>query len=179
MEKGKIEFDDPAFRAFKRDRIELLKRAAKELNQVQNEVRKLSKEWEAKRIELPIFDLPEGWGVEPIDMILPCPSCGMLHVDKPESDMCECGHASGYNQHTSEPSSEHFVMPVCPVAECPCVQFKIAWDNPPHKSHLCRTEDGGCGIIWRPADVPTNGVAEIKTKGEKDTWTVHVQSTGV
>ncbi len=41
---------------------------------------------------------------------------------------------------------------------------KGEWKNPPHKSHLCDT----CGFIWRPADVPTNGVAEIKTKGEKD-----------
>lgn len=39
------------------------------------------------------------------------------------------------------------------------------WTNPPHKSHLCH----GCGTIWRPADVPTNGVAAIKTRGEHDT----------
>lgn len=38
------------------------------------------------------------------------------------------------------------------------------WTNPPHRSHLCR----GCGHIWRPADVPTNGVAAIKTKGKDD-----------
>lgn len=38
------------------------------------------------------------------------------------------------------------------------------WENPPHKSHLCH----GCGHIWRPADVPTNGVAAIKTKGKAD-----------
>lgn len=38
------------------------------------------------------------------------------------------------------------------------------WTNPPHRSHLCH----GCGHIWRPADVPTNGVAAIKTKGEND-----------
>jgi hypothetical protein len=40
------------------------------------------------------------------------------------------------------------------------------WDNPPHKSHLCH----GCGCIWRPADVATNGVAELKTSGKDDTW---------
>lgn len=39
-----------------------------------------------------------------------------------------------------------------------------AWTNPPHRSHLCR----GCGHVWRPADVPTNGVASIKTTGKKD-----------
>ena len=41
-----------------------------------------------------------------------------------------------------------------------------AWDNPPHRSHLCHA----CGAIWRPADVPTNGVRAIKTRGKADTW---------
>jgi hypothetical protein len=63
---------------------------------------------------------------EPIDMILPCPRCGKLHVDNPEPEN--------------------------------------GWDNPPHKSHLCH----GCGTIFRPADVPTHGVAAIKTRGEND-----------
>lgn len=40
-----------------------------------------------------------------------------------------------------------------------------AWTNPPHKSHLCHH----CGAIWRPADVPTNGVRRAKTRGAKDT----------
>ncbi|WP_446903052.1 hypothetical protein [Burkholderia sp. YIM B11467] len=39
------------------------------------------------------------------------------------------------------------------------------WDNPPHRSHLCHA----CGTIWRPADVPTNGVAAIQTRGKADT----------
>ena len=39
------------------------------------------------------------------------------------------------------------------------------WTNPPHKSHLCH----GCGTIWRPADVPTEGVVCIETRGSKDT----------
>jgi hypothetical protein len=38
------------------------------------------------------------------------------------------------------------------------------WTNPPHRSHLCH----GCGHIWRPADVPTNGVAAIQTQGKAD-----------
>jgi hypothetical protein len=38
--------------------------------------------------------------------------------------------------------------------------------NPPHRSHLCH----GCGCIWRPADVPTNGVVRIATQGKADTW---------
>lgn len=38
------------------------------------------------------------------------------------------------------------------------------WNNPPHRSHLCH----GCGHIWRPADVPTNGVQAVQTKGKAD-----------
>lgn len=66
--------------------------------------------------------------ISPINMILPCPDCGGLHVDAPEPER--------------------------------------GWDNPPHKSHLCHF----CGAIWRPADVPTNGVARIETRGSADTW---------
>jgi hypothetical protein len=40
----------------------------------------------------------------------------------------------------------------------------LKWDNPPHRSHLCH----GCGLVWRPADVPTNGVRAIKTRGKRD-----------
>ncbi len=39
------------------------------------------------------------------------------------------------------------------------------WTNPPHRSHLCH----GCGHIWRPADVYTEGVAAILTRGKADT----------
>ncbi|NIF72774.1 hypothetical protein F3J16_21685 [Burkholderia sp. Ap-962] len=40
------------------------------------------------------------------------------------------------------------------------------WSNPPHRSHLCHA----CGIVWRPADVATVGVASIETSGKADTW---------
>lgn len=40
------------------------------------------------------------------------------------------------------------------------------WKNPPHRSHLCAE----CGFIWRPADVPTNGVSKITTAGKADSW---------
>jgi hypothetical protein len=39
------------------------------------------------------------------------------------------------------------------------------WTNPPHRSHLC----AACGLVWRPADVPTNGVLATKTRGKGDT----------
>lgn len=75
----------------------------------------------------------------PIDMVLFCPECGMQHIDAPESEQrAVMGNAS--------------------------VLMKAGWTNPPHRSHLC----AGCGHIWRPADVPTNGVRAVKTKGKAD-----------
>jgi hypothetical protein len=78
--------------------------------------------------------------VKPIDMVLHCPRCGTQHVDAPENGG---------------------------------LAFKIvdddvydAWTNPPHRSHLCH----GCGAIWRPADVPTNGVLAVTTRGKRDSW---------
>ena len=38
------------------------------------------------------------------------------------------------------------------------------WTNPPHRSHLCAS----CGHTWRPADMPTEGVRAIETKGKAD-----------
>lgn len=38
------------------------------------------------------------------------------------------------------------------------------WSNPPHKSHECQF----CLWVWRPADVYTNGVSDIETKGQND-----------
>ncbi len=106
----------------------------------------------------------------PLDQIIICPNCGKQHIDKPEPDICECGcheDEHGPEQHGIHNHSH------CrgDMRQCECREFVVAWNNPPHKSHLCLIEDGGCGTIWRPADVPTNGVAQIKTKGEKDTWT--------
>lgn len=60
--------------------------------------------------------------------------------------------------------------PISMVLHCPaCGKQHIdeateEWDNPPHRSHLCLF----CGRIWRPADVPTMGVAAILTKGAND-----------
>ena len=38
------------------------------------------------------------------------------------------------------------------------------WDNPPHRSHLC----GSCQFVFRPADVETEGVEAIETRGASD-----------
>lgn len=64
-----------------------------------------------------------------------------------------------------------FERPIPMVLLCPRCQAqhidekKGEWTNPPHRSHLC----GDCGTIWRPADVPTTGVAAV-SRGALDTW---------
>lgn len=49
-------------------------------------------------------------------------------------------------------------------ADAPHDHPELDWRNPPHRSHLC----ADCGYIWRPADVPTNGVRAVKTRGKND-----------
>jgi hypothetical protein len=80
---------------------------------------------------------------DPIPMVLHCPKCGLQHIDREEP-----------------PHTEHTVIGG-DIAE---VEVAPGWANPPHRSHLC----AGCGHIWRPADVPTTGVAAIQTRGKAD-----------
>ncbi|ULQ46980.1 hypothetical protein JN531_001530 [Flagellatimonas centrodinii] len=54
--------------------------------------------------------------------------------------------------------------PKCGLQHIDGADDSCDWDNPPHRSHLCH----GCGHIWRPADVPTNGVPAVATKGKAD-----------
>ncbi|WP_175777479.1 helix-turn-helix domain-containing protein [Burkholderia anthina] len=90
---------------------------------------------------------------EPIDMLLFCPKCGVQHIDAPEPfapvGRCEC---AGPDE--------------CETCESNRAAFEEIWHNPPHRSHLCHA----CGTIWRPADVPTNGVGSTQTRGNVDTW---------
>jgi hypothetical protein len=65
--------------------------------------------------------------------------------------------------HCPKCGTQHIDAPE-PVAMPSDTNDMPAWVNPPHRSHLCH----GCGHIWRPADVPTNGVAAVKTKGKDD-----------
>lgn len=144
MQKGRIEFGDPTFQEYSQAS------AAKRLPAHEHLRAAASASFRDG------FELAQA---QPIDMILPCPACGMLHIDDPAPDLCECGRTVREHSAPEEgyPSD---------AAIFGCNEFKVAWDNPPHKSHLCH----GCGLIWRPADVPTNGVAVIKTKGQNDTW---------
>lgn len=66
------------------------------------------------------------------------------------------------------------LKPIDMVLHCPaCGTQHIdapdgVWTNPPHRSHLCHH----CSHIWRPADVATNGVASIQTRGKDDVNTL-------
>lgn len=64
----------------------------------------------------------------------------------------------------SQPIPMILFCPACGLQHIDAPEPEGGWDNPPHKSHLCH----GCGHIWRPADVATNGVAEISTRGDHD-----------
>lgn len=77
----------------------------------------------------------------PIDMVLYCPNCGKQHIDRANTLEDIIHAATG-------------------------TVVDQLWTNPPHRSHLCHS----CGIIWRPADVPTNGVRTVLTTGKADTW---------
>lgn len=80
----------------------------------------------------------------PIDMVLHCPACGLQHIDEAARDLRD----------------DYAVIEG--IAELS--PGYAPWTNPPHRSHLCL----GCKHIWRPADVPTNGVKAVLTKGEND-----------
>lgn len=83
----------------------------------------------------------------PIDMLLFCPRCNTQHIDAPEPEN------EFKPPHILDGSADD---PVRPLRE--------PWTNPPHRSHLCHA----CGHVWRPADVPTNGIAKLKTHGSCD-----------
>lgn len=85
----------------------------------------------------------------PVPMVLFCPECGLQHVDAPKA----CTMAVGCVETGVCYADAHDRPDQC-----------ARWDNPPHRSHLCAE----CGHVWRPADVPTVGVAEIETRGKDD-----------
>lgn len=65
---------------------------------------------------------------------------------------------------TIEPVDMLLFCPRCSAQHVDAMQLDRGWTNPPHRSHECQS----CGTVWRPADVATNGVAEIQTKGQAD-----------
>jgi hypothetical protein len=83
----------------------------------------------------------------PIDMLLFCPRCNEQHIDDPQS----------------EESYQNLLQAWSLNAE-PQDSLPKRWLNPPHRSHECQF----CFHVWRPADVATNGVAQIATEGKRD-----------
>ncbi len=94
--------------------------------------------------------------VAPLDMLLFCPQCGEQHIDQ-EQELCGKAISSNLGS-TCIRGKDH-------KGWCGATLPSDRWTNPPHKSHACQF----CGCIWRPADLPTNGVAAIATKGKVDT----------
>lgn len=92
-----------------------------------------------------------GLNPKPLDMILHCPACGMQHIDKDNSQDLRIEAAERGIDREGDRECDRWIE-------------EREWTNPPHRSHLC----AGCGHIWRPADVPTNGVASIQTRGKED-----------
>lgn len=97
----------------------------------------------------------------PIDMILHCPACGTQHIDAEESEEQRAIQAAELGLVHGSRDWESFM--------------EKRWLNEPHRSHLCHH----CKHIWRPADVPTNGVGEIKTKGKDDSATALIDNEPV
>lgn len=94
-----------------------------------------------------------GLNQTPIDMVLHCPKCGTQHIDEDNHEELRIEAAELGVDREGERVLERWIE-------------EREWSNPPHRSHLCQNRK--CGHIWRPADVPTNGVAAIKTAGTKD-----------
>jgi hypothetical protein len=103
----------------------------------------------------------------PIPMVLHCPECGRQHVDAPEPQCTfnlwgeNVVWASDNSSLRCQKRLDH-----AGAHEVGSGLTSFRWTNPPHKSHKCH----GCGIVWRPADVPTVGVEAIETRGQADTW---------
>lgn len=156
MEKGRIEFDDPTFRP-------LAEISAANRLPAHSHLRGAAMGSFIDGVNTALTN------ERPLNIVIHCPNCGMQHIDKPEPDICVCGHSSSFHLDEQEDISircEHGVLEE--DIDCPCRGFTVAWGNPPHKTHLCH----GCGTKWRPADAPTNGVEAVQTRGENDTWPV-------
>lgn len=88
---------------------------------------------------------------KPIDMVLHCPACGLQHIDKDNTEDLRIEAAETGRDREGDKELDRWLE-------------DNEWTNPPHRSHLC----SGCGHIWRPADVPTNGVKAVSTTGKAD-----------
>lgn len=110
---------------------------------------------------------------KPRPAIIFCPGCHMQHIDRPDALCLQTSPAFIDQDHPCRLVKGH---------EGPCkpdpTDEEKAWENPTHRSHTCRKDDGGCGLVFRLTDYPTTGVKNIETRGKADTWAIHIQSTG-
>ena len=100
-----------------------------------------------------------------------CNRCGApaSEHNKPGGDLVGCPDFQHFADPTPpEPAPVGMLLfcPHCGMQHIDAPEPDTGWTNPPHKSHKCH----GCGCIWRPADVPTDGVVNIRTRGSADTW---------
>lgn len=98
----------------------------------------------------------EYYRTKTIDMIIFCPKCKLKHIDEPEPNWCKCGHKSFMHEPRGDRGRD-----VCEDYGCLCKEFKCRWTNPPHKKHLCKPQDGGCGLIFKTSNRNTNGVQSL------------------
>lgn len=93
--------------------------------------------------------------------------CQVLEVQHPHlTGSLWAVFIKGFEAATATPIPMLLFCPKCRTQHVDAPEPEREWTNPPHKSHLCH----GCGLIWRPADVPTVGVEKINTRGDADTW---------
>jgi hypothetical protein len=93
----------------------------------------------------------------PVDMILFCPKCRLQHVDKADPDKCQdCGHAVTDHYADDRAPEQTGICMANPV--CACKKFN-PWLNPVHKKHRC--QNPACNEVFKPANIPTNGVEEL------------------
>lgn len=81
-----------------------------------------------------------------------------------EADLSESRRSADPNRFAQQPLNMVLHCPACGLQHVDVPEPVDKWTNPPRRSHHCH----GCGHIWRPADVPTNGVKAVKTAGKSD-----------
>jgi hypothetical protein len=87
-------------------------------------------------------------------------------VDEEGEDTNEIAAAAWLLRRASAPINMILHCPYCKLQHVDAPEPENNWPNKPHRSHKCKA----CGTIWRPADVATNGVDAIATKGTDDNW---------
>lgn len=127
-----------------------------------------------------MMNLPKGWPMYTRDLKQWCVDIGdpTLIVESAEGKEAHHEHHAlsdaRWNKQvweflnnlslSSAPVGLLIFCPHCGEQHIDRPQPEKGWINPPHRSHECQS----CNWVWRHADIYTNGVAEIKTKGQRD-----------